>query len=169
MGPRRAAGGEWRVTGRGVQAGASRGVGTPCLPHLGWSQIGSSIPPPRPQPTRGSLSLSLSLVPVPHFLRHLVPFNKRNGITWEPSKCWGSSMLSRLQRAQRGPRNPGTLPLPHSGAEPSGPGSQPASGGQRPCLGARVTEGSEGGPVLTPLWCPAQVPGAREGDGKGCP
>lgn len=84
----------------------SRGAGTPCLPHLGWRQMGSSsVPPPRPQSARGSLAL----VPVPHFLCHLMPFNKRNGTTF-PSRGPGSlpstggAPCSRLQRAQRGPR-----------------------------------------------------------------
>ena len=62
---------------------------------------------------------------------------------------------------------PGTLePCLCLTAEPSPPVLEPASQWRPATLsGSRC----EGGPVWTPLWCPARVPGAREGDGKGCP
>lgn len=74
-----------------------------------WAGVRWVLRAPAPPPVSTGLAHLLALIPVPHFLCHLMPFNKRDGTTFSsrgpgslPSV--GGAPCSRLQRAQRGPR-----------------------------------------------------------------
>lgn len=57
---------------------------------------------------------SLPRVPVPHFLCHLVPFNKRNGITFSSEGLGAIQVLGELEAvaaASSLPRLAGTVEL----------------------------------------------------------
>lgn len=97
--------------------------------------------PAPPQPARGSLARSLSslchifFATWCHLTREMAPHFPAAGLG--AFQALGELRALTAPASSAGPQNPGTLPLPHSGAEPPDPGAGVTEGlSRRPC-GAR--------------------------------
>lgn len=112
--------------------------------HIGAGVRWGPSPCPRPappQPARGSLARSLSslchifFATWCHLTREMAPHFPAAGLG--AFQALGELRALTAPASSAGPQNPGTLPLPHSGAEPPDPGAGVTEGlSRRPC-GAR--------------------------------